>query len=373
MKPILTKAIAVMFVLLSMTALRAAAEVNPLDENGEKAYRSALSIMDDGNYETAIMMLEDLQKAFPDNYFVRYELALAYIRAGELDKALKIAEKLMKHEDAEDYLYAMIGSCYDDMDKPDKAIKVYDQGIKRFPTSGNLLVNKGITQFRQKKYNDALKTFETSIDVDPTYSSAYYYAALLLADTSEALWAMAYAETYILISNNSARDAQMSQLIVDVIKDRVEVKDSMNMSIRLFDRLIRNEDDLKVHLISSAMEMGYVLGSASIAHEGFTLENIIKSRELGLDAGLSVMNNPDAPINPDRMALLKLQKAVRDAGLWEPYNYYILQGAFPEEVQKWADDPANEEKIDKMFDFLNNYPEAIISDKSTVSPRLLDK
>lgn len=349
-----------------LTSFASHAEVDPLSDTEKKALESAMRSMDEGNQDVAIAMLEALREQHPDNYLVNYELAYSNYLAKDYDRSIKIGEKILKHTDADESVYSLVGSAYDFQGNNKKALKVYENGIKRFPKSGIIYTNIGLTHQNLKNYDKAIDAFEKSIEVNPTYHPAYYHAARLYAMSNRPMWAQIYAETHLLLSNREDRNRELGQLMLKLMQDKVKVngnKIDINvgslLSFGLGAKKISYED---------AFDVAYSLGAAKIvADSGWTFESVKALRANAVDL-ISALVPPT-----NRMALTKLQKAAKDAGHWDAYNFYVLRYTFPEDAKKWGDDPENEKRWDDFMEFIHNSPDAVIGTRNTVSSRLLDK
>src|SRR5690606_983358 len=114
------------FVILTLVSLTSYAQ-----SDQEKAYEKAMTamkLMDNGNYDESIKLLEEAQKLDPDRFDYPYELALANYLKKDYKKAIKILEKNRDHKHVTDQLYQLLGNSYDIIGKSDKAFEIYDAG-----------------------------------------------------------------------------------------------------------------------------------------------------------------------------------------------------------------------------------------------------
>lgn len=353
----------VLFGLLASFGVRA--EVDPLSESEMVTLRSVVQSMDEGETDVAITMLEAMHSAHPDNYIIAYELGYAHYLAGDYEKSIEVTRNLVNHPEADELLYGQLANSFDELGRQEEAINIYNEGLKRYPNSASLWTNIGITQLRMKEYNKALDSFETAIEVDPFFDPAYYRAAQLYADSNVPMWALIYAEAHQLISKREDRNQEVAQLIVDVLKENIRV-DGDTIRVTLNKQDLNSFVPVKEFSFEMAYEMGYAVGAA-IVMNGWTLESVTELRGKALEVLLKVMPPTD------RMVLSKIHKAVRDAGYWDAYNFYIFATVFPDEAGEWISDPENEKQWDDFVDFYNTTDACRIDSQHTFSSRLLHR
>ncbi len=351
-----------LLLILSLATESARAEQNPLDENARQSLESAIRSVDEGNIDVGISMLETLLSLYPDNYVVRYELAFAHLRAEDNELALETSLPLLNHPDATPMVYSIVGSCYDYLGQSEKAIETYALGLDRFPRSGLLHVEKGITAYRNSDFQLALDHYEKAIEVAPRYDAGYYRASKLYRSSTAPVVGLLYAEAHILLSNRRDRNSEMSNLIKEILEDHIKIGgDSIKITLVGNRTITENMSPRERFLLG--LELGYALGCSALKN-GYTLSSVTEMRGVALDLLLETF----APDN--RMALQRFQKAVKDAGHWDAYNVLVLGPAFPEDTENWFANPDNEEKFSAFAEWFRNYPEEIIGDENTVSIRL---
>ena len=357
--------VAVFFLIVSAAAGPVRAEVNPLDENARQSLESAIRSVDEGHIDVGISMLEALLTLYPDNYIVRYELAYAHLHNDDYEKTLEASLPLLTHPDANTSAYSIVGSCYDYLGQSDKALETYTLGLERFPKSGLLHVEKGITAYRQNDFQKALDHYEKAIEVAPSYDAGYYHAAKLYRESTAPIVGLLYAETHILLSNRRDRNAEMTDMIMDILHDKIRV-DGDTIRVTLVENMTVGDAMTRQQSFMMGLELGYAVGCSAVKN-GWTLASVTELRGAGLDMFISMVTLDE------HMALQRFQKAVKDAGHWEAYNILILGSAFPEETDAWFDDPDNEKKFASFAEWFRAYPENIVDEGNTVSINLFDR
>lgn len=140
----------------------------------------AISLMQNGNPDEAITLLEKASELDPQNdYPYRYETALAYYYKQDYSKTIRMLTELSEHPQCTESLYQALGNAYDLAGKPRKALKTYEVGLGHFPESGDLYREKAFVLFSQGKATQALACAERAIQLNPQYPSNYFTAASL--------------------------------------------------------------------------------------------------------------------------------------------------------------------------------------------------
>jgi tetratricopeptide (TPR) repeat protein len=162
-----------------------------------------------------IPYLEKAQRIKPDDYDTGYDLSLAYLKSGNLPKAVEQLQAMIKqHETAEldgllaeafeksgDYKNAAITYDHAAVLDPsednvfdlgsfllqhphyegflDKALVVFRYGVQQYPRSAKLTVGLGVTLYADGKYDDAVQTLCSAVDLDPSDPKPYQFLGKL--------------------------------------------------------------------------------------------------------------------------------------------------------------------------------------------------
>ncbi len=131
--------------------------------NEEKAYAKgmeAIDLMESGEIQRSIKLLEEAKKLDPKNIHYPYEIAYAHYLDKNYDTSIKILEKLSKHDGASDRIYQLLGNSYSMSGNRDKAISTYERGLQTFPRSGSLHLERGNMEMFVEEYERALHYYE---------------------------------------------------------------------------------------------------------------------------------------------------------------------------------------------------------------------
>ncbi|RTQ46788.1 tetratricopeptide repeat protein [Hymenobacter gummosus] len=205
---------------------------SPKEQAREKGI-TAVRIMDEGKVDEAIALLTEARRLDPTDYNYPYELGYAYYLKKDYPQALTLFKEVVQFKQATDRCYQMLGNLYDFNGDTTAAVATYEAGLKRFPKAGRLYLERGNMLFAAKRYNAALPYYEQGIAAEPDFASNYYRAALLYCNSSERMWGLLYAEAFMNLERNSARTAEISELLYQTYKDGVYAKSATAGGVQL--------------------------------------------------------------------------------------------------------------------------------------------
>lgn len=84
---------------------------------------------------------------------------------------------------------------------PAQAISRYENAVEREPNAANYL-QLGVAYYIAHQWNDALRAFEKTIELDPNQAYAYYYLGVLYAAKGERAKADAALQKLLQVSTN---------------------------------------------------------------------------------------------------------------------------------------------------------------------------
>lgn len=338
-----------LFLLLAMVLVAVGAFAQDLPEDGVKKVKQAVYLMDNGNLDNAILLLNNVLETYPKSYNAKYELAIAYYMKEDYDTAIDICKKLQKHENANASLYQIWGNAYDMKGERDKAVEMYDKGLKKFPNSGQLYLEKGNIAQLNRDYYEALVLYEKGIEVQPDFTSNYYRASQILAASSEPIFAILYATVYRLLDPNSERSAEMGAMIADIYKEHLVLENKGDSTLQARATLTKkNNISLSMADLASpgallakmsSFELVYERGlldspalDSAIINGKITFEDLIKIRGDAIDnyfkerKNLAIIDSAEnaSSMPKDLVAVLLYEKKIKDAGYWRVYNAWLM-------------------------------------------------
>ena len=312
----------------------------------------AIKIMDEGKYDEAIELLRKAEKLDPERIDYPYEIAYALYSQKEYKKAIKELKKTVIHKDATDQHFQLLGNCYDNIKKPEEALKVYKQGLEKFPNSGKLYLEQGIVEYFRENYDNAIGYWEKGVEVDPTFSSNYYWLGKIFSYTDERIWSVLYGEVFINLERNSKRTIEMSAILYDTYKKSINVTSDTSGGVSF--SKIMTVDPTKEFKIPFQMTFGLTM-TMSLALEIISNETEISISSINNLRQNFISNWFDQKREKDYPNLLfDFHKQLKEKGYFEAYNYWFLMKGNEDEFGKWYEN--NETKFNEFADWFNENP-----------------
>jgi len=317
--------------------------------NKEKAYdkgMEAIKLMDNGEIDKALKLLEEAKKLDPKNINYPYEIAYANYIKKDYKAAIKTLESITKHTDVNDIVYQLLGNSYSMNEQREKAIETYEKGIKKFPKSGKLYLERANMEMFIKEYSKAIGYYEKGIDVDPKFPSNYYWASKLYCSSSEEVWGMIYGEIFMNLERNSRRTSEISKLLFDTYKSEIQITSDTSYSVSFSKNATINISNL-----TDPSEIKFPFGVG--AYEPTLMLSMISEKTIDISSLNNIRTNfVDNYFgnNYDKKypnVLFNYQKQVKDAGHIEAYNHWVLMKGDEEGFDNWLGE--NKEKWENFI------------------------
>lgn len=326
----------------------------------QKAYElaiKAIDLMNEGNFKEAIKLLEKAQKLDPDRIDYPYEIAYALYSNEKYANAIGVLESLKDHPDVTELIFQLLGNAYDNTGKPDKAIEIYKQGLKSFPNSGRLYLEQGIVEYYREKYDNAIDYWEKGVEVDPTFSSNYYWLGKIFSYTEERIWSILYGEIFINLERNSDRTVEMSKILFDTYKESIYINSDTSGGVRF--SKVMTVDPKKKFKIPFQIAFGLTMTMSlaiNIIYEDqeISIGTINTIRQNFISNWYNQKRNKDYP-----NLLFDFQKLLKEKGFFDAYNYRFLMKGNEEEFAEWYNN--NESIFNEFADWYNEIPLKITS------------
>jgi len=317
--------------------------------------QEAVQIMDNGDPDKAITILESAQKLDPDDHSYLYEIGYALYLKKDYSKAIDIFRKTTKYSDVTDQCYQMLGNAYDMNGQRTKARDAYADGLKKFPAAGRLYMESGLLDMIEKNYNKAAASWEKGILVQPNYASNYYRLTKLFAQTTDRIWAIFYGELFMNIERNTGRTEEISQLLFKLYKASITFSDTSSQ--------------IKVDLANSNIFFDPKKGLKIPFHIVYPLDFTIAVTPATLTSKKEIniallsqtrINLVDIWFNKQKHneqypnILLDFHRTLSEKGMLEAYNYWLLMKGNEDEFIQWRD--SHREEFDAFATWFKNTP-----------------
>ena len=128
--------------------------------------RRKLSILlaDNGFNEEALTNLQYLEKYFPEDAEIFYNLGILYEKVKNLEKAEEAYKKAIKISPQEDFYYNL-GEVLVSLEKWDEAIENFEIVLKTDSKDGNCYFNLGLCYLNKDEINKATDLFQQAIKI----------------------------------------------------------------------------------------------------------------------------------------------------------------------------------------------------------------
>lgn len=149
-------------------------DMNPEQVDVLKMKADLLAKKDDA--DGAIKILEKAYSLTPYDVDLNYSLAFKYAE-NKNQKAVVLCDSLITKDSlkihAEPYYYK--GIYYSNINDKTKALAMFGQAIQHDYYYLNAYIEKGRVQYDQRKFADALKTFQLAQTISPKFADAYFW------------------------------------------------------------------------------------------------------------------------------------------------------------------------------------------------------
>lgn len=158
-------------------ALTVCNEIIQIDSLQLDALRLKAELLDQqNNTNESIATLEKAYSINPAIAELDYNLAYKYASTKN-PKSIPFCDTLLKKDSLNEHAEPLYfkGVYYENMGDKNKALEFLNQAIVRDYTFLDAYMNKGKILYDQKKYNDAIKTYQLALNVQSTYADAYFW------------------------------------------------------------------------------------------------------------------------------------------------------------------------------------------------------
>jgi tetratricopeptide (TPR) repeat protein len=177
----------------------------------------AISIADkEQRYDDAVNLLLKARGLDSRNPTYSYEIAYMRYQQKKYAEVIKFLRPITRSAKANADYYHLLGNAYDLSGNGKRAERTYRRGIKRFKQAGSLYAEMGGLAYKRGNNDMAVDWWEKGIEQDPNFATNYYWASKLYCHSSEEIWGLQYAELFMNLEPNGARNEEISQMLYEV-------------------------------------------------------------------------------------------------------------------------------------------------------------
>lgn len=306
----------------------------------------AIRLMDKGQIEESLKLLDEAGKLDPKNVDIPYEKGYAHYLAKDYEETIDLLTTLVRKKKANDLVFELLGNSYDLAGNRDKAIQTYEAGLKRLPKSGRLYLELGGMYLVTSDYDRAIGYFEKGIDVQPDFSSNYYHLAKIFLNSEEEVWGMIYGEIFMNLERNTARTAEISKLLYDTYKSEIRFTSDTSFTVSFSKNSV-------INLSSGKLAIPYGIG----VYEPTLMMSMLNEKAIDLNSldriRTAFIENYFSNKNSKEYAnvLFDFQNTVLKEGHLEAYNHWILMKGDEDGFVQWKN--SNSEKWNRFLEWFN--------------------
>lgn len=181
---------------------------------------TARSFMRTGDFDNAILVLNNALKQDKDNLELQKDLVLAYTYKRDFSKALEIVKPILEKDDIDVQTYQVAGNVFRALAMTKDGDKMFKKALKRFPRSGALYSEYGEMLWDNKDYA-AIEQWEKGIEADPSYAGNYFNAASYYYFTKDRIWTLIYGEIFVNMESLTERATEMKRMLLSTYKEKL--------------------------------------------------------------------------------------------------------------------------------------------------------
>ena len=186
-------------------------------QDPKQLQETAEAFMRQGDYVNATVVLTRALSLDPKSTPIAKDLAQTYYYQSDYTKAINTIKPTLDRDDADDQCFQIAASIYRGLEDAEETDKTYRKGIKKFPESGPLYNAYG-ELLSAKEDPNAIKQWEKGIEMDPSFSKNYYNASKYYFASTDKVWSILYAETFINMEPLGSRTPEIKGLLLDSYK-----------------------------------------------------------------------------------------------------------------------------------------------------------
>jgi tetratricopeptide (TPR) repeat protein len=318
-----------------------------------KLIKEGIALHDKGEYEAAIAKFDRALILDPNDFNANYEKSSTLLYAGKFDESIVLSKFLIenyKTRPAVKGAYINLGSAYDDKGNADSAIIAYDEGLQSFPDFHLLWFNKGLTQARLKKWDEAHADFFKSLEINPAHAGSLYYAALL-EEKSNKVAAIISGLVFLAAEPEGKRAKSIFNYVADLLNSYVKAEADGGSTIHIsMDKPGEKQTENNFRTVEVGLALSVAVSSTD------TLK--IKTDTDRLLSALQIMTETFVPGQKEGKGIfwktyVPFFIEMKQKKLLEPFAHIASITSGNEENVQWISE--NQEKLKEFYQWMDKY------------------
>jgi tetratricopeptide (TPR) repeat protein len=168
-------------------------------------------------YTDAILLYKKALAINPACSRAANELAYTFFTVKDYEKAIRYARQSIYSGDQKiPEAFIVWASALDESGKPKQALKIYDEGLKAFPAQALLLYNKGCTQYRLSRFDEAGISFSAAVISNPVHPGSHLMLGITEIANRHPMEAMLALNTFLVLEPSTDRSSVAWENLVSV-------------------------------------------------------------------------------------------------------------------------------------------------------------
>ena len=344
--------------LIGLLILVVAPAQSALAANTAQLMDAAIEHYDQGDFDTAISLLEEVLDQEPRNGMAAYELGLSHQAKGDFQSCAKVTKRYVrrlkddpKQKGLLPQLSMLQASCHSAAGDAKKALRVFREAIKRNPDDYGLNFNIAITLLNEGEYVEAIQHLETAIRAEPSNPSPYYVVGIAYQDLGRSVEGLLAYLSFLQREFNTPRCVTAAQAVIDIAYSRVKLDESGGATtIQLSPSLQSEAPEILT------LTLALTLSAVASMQDGEIEEPVIESISELLTRFISI----SAAMDPESDSfftsyILSGVLRLEEAELTSAFSYYLLSVAGIDGAGDWLNSHSEEtDRLVEYFELLAN-------------------
>ncbi len=306
-----------------------------------------LVLMRQGKFEEALEVLEKGEEMNIEPLVFSYEIAHANYQLGNYKEAIDRLAVLKDNPNAVEQIYQLLGNSFRHLKQFENAKKAYREGLQKFPRSGRLYMELGITEYALENAKQAADYWEFGIEAEPSFAKNYYHLAQFYADTPEKLWTVIYGEICINLTADDERLLEMKRLVLNTYKNSLmDAKDGRADFTAIMIKTKNKKDRMPFAMAFEEIMTLAAKNTLPDDKEDFSADTLESIRRQFIERWYS-----EGYAEKFSNSLFDYHKRLIDSGYFHEYHKMIFADYKSPEYKKWTKNSA--EKIKEYIEWLN--------------------
>jgi len=322
------------YFFISLFFLGSFCTVHAQEQTAQLLQETAKTLIQKGDFDNAVVILERAKRQEPNNIDILRDLSYANYLKRDFAKAIDVGKELVDKPNADEQSFQVLGLSYKAIASYKEALKLYRTALRKFPNSGVIYNEYAETFALDKDLEEAIVQWEKGIEVDPTYSSDYYNAAMYYGHKNNWIRVALYGELFLNLESYSTRTEEVKTQMFIVYRNLLKTG------------VMQQLKDAKTSSVFEKNVLDVLMKAAGNAKSEPAITDLTTIRTRFIQAW---MDDADKKKNyPFR--LFDHQQYLLSQGLFDAYNYWLFSPANNSNAYEvWQNTHAKETEGFKTF------------------------